>query len=234
MSGPGGFAAGSRAISGTAVKTPDGNVYGHATAGARGIAAGPNGIVAGRTVLSGHGYVGADGTHYFSPTYFHAQGLACGRWCAGHGIFGTGWFTRHPWVWYPAGWSAVAWSDAAWNWATWPTLGDWLAYDVDPGTYNYGDNIIYQDGNVYYGMQPVETEQTYYNQAVNLASNVGGNNPAQDAQWLPLGVFGLMPIGDKTPQMIFQLAIDKQGVVRGNCFVPETSSTVSVQGLGQR
>jgi len=228
--GPGGIAAGGRAVSGTAVKGPNGNVYTHTTSASRGVAAGTGGIVAGHSVLSGHGFVGADGTHYFSPTYFHAQSVAANRWCAASGIWGTGWVAHHPWAWYPGGWAAAAWGTAIWQWATWPTIGTWLAYDATPDIYTYGDYITYQDGYVYYGGQQVETEQNYYDQAQNLAGTVGGAAPPADAQWLPLGVFGLMPIGEKTPIMVFQLAVDKAGEIRGNCYVPSDGANVAVQG----
>jgi hypothetical protein len=39
-----------------------------------------------------------------------------------------------------------------------------------------------------------------------------GNN----SQWLPLGIFGLVESDSKTPSRTFQLAVDKQGTVRGN------------------
>jgi hypothetical protein len=228
--GPGGFAAGGRAASGTAIRTPNGSVYTHGTTAARGIAAGPSGVVAGRAVLTGHGYVGADGAHSFSPTYFHAQGLAASRWCAGRGVFTAGWVGAHPWAWHPGAYSAAAWATAAWRWATWPAVGTWLAWDAVPAYYDYGDNITYQDGYVYYGTQPLETEQTYYQQATNLASSGGDGNTGTDGQWLPLGVFGLMPVGEKTPQLVFQLAIDKAGTIRGNCYEPTSDTTLPVHG----
>jgi hypothetical protein len=52
----------------------------------------------------------------------------------------------------------------------------------------------------------------------------------QNAQWLPLGVFGLMPTGQKSPQMVFQLAVDKNGVIRGNYYDPATKTNEAVEG----
>ena len=230
VAGPAGLAAGGRALSGTAIRTPNGNVYTHTTTAGRGVAAGPNGFVAGRSVLSGHGYIGPDGTHYFSPTYFHAQGVAAGRWCAGRGIFTAGWIGAHPWAWHPGAYTAAAWTSAAWRWATWASLGAWWAYDAVPAYYVYGDNITYNEGYVYYGSQPLETEQNYYQQAANLAGTAGDADNTSNGQWLPLGVFGMMPVGEKTPQMIFQLAVDKAATIRGNCYVPSGDTTLVVHG----
>ena len=94
---------------------------------------------------------------------------------------------------------------------TWASLGSWLGYaDAEPYSYNYGNSIVYQDGKVYYGNQPAGTAQQYYQEAADLASSTGRADAAPDAQWLPLGVFGLMANGKKTPDMVFQLAVDTQ------------------------
>ncbi len=61
-------------------------------------------------------------------------------------------------------------------------------------------------------------------------ANGGAANPPENAQWLTLGVFGLMPDGSKTPDMIFQLSVDKQGVIRGNYFDQATQTNLPVTG----
>jgi len=261
--GPNGVAAGGKAASGTVVKGPNGNVYAHTDSAGRGIAAGPNGVAGGSHVSTGTAIRGANGGvyargasagrgfaagsigHYFSPTYFHAQGVAANRWFGAHGVFTAGWCAGHPWGWHPWGYTGAAWAAAAWSWATWPAVGGWLAWDANPVYYDYGDNVTYQDNNVYYGSQPVATEQEYYNQALDLATSApaepaanehaGGNPPAgaqtaTDPNWLPLGVFGLMPEGKKTPQMVFQLAVNKEGVVRGNYYDQSTDAVLPVHG----
>ncbi len=65
---------------------------------------------------------------------------------------------------------------------------------------------------------------------MNLASTSGSADVPPDAQWLPLGVFGLMANGKKTPDMIFQLAVDTKGAIRGNYFDQVTQTNLPVTG----
>ena len=130
--GPERAAAGGAFASGTVVKGPEGDVYAHDTTGARGVAAGPQGVAAGRefssssafrgtggaTVSRGvsgaQGFAAGYGTHAWSGTYCHAQGLAGRRWCDGWHGFTAGWVGAHPWAWSPLGYAPGAWAAAAW------------------------------------------------------------------------------------------------------------------------
>jgi hypothetical protein len=209
--GPYGAAAGGRYVSGTAVRGPEGNVYTHETAAGRGYA--------------------AYGTHPWSPTYYHAQAVAGRAWCYGNRLYTPGWSALHPWAWSPAGYAAADWATAAWTTANWASLGSWLGYaNAEPYSYNYGNSIVYQDGEVYYGNQAAGTAQQYYQEAADLASSTASANAAPDAQWLPLGVFGLMANGKKTPGMVFQLAVDRNGTIRGNYFDQVTQTNLPVTG----
>jgi len=204
-----GVAAGRGVASGTVVKGPDGGVYAHGSIAGRGVAA---------------------GSRVFSPTYMHAQGLACNRWYNGRNFFTAGWCDHHPWAWCPYGYSAAAWAAAAWTSIAWVDLAPWIAFDAQPVYYDYGNNITYQNDYVYYGSQPIQTQQAYYETADQLANSAPNNPSANDAKWLPLGVFGLMPTGQQYPEMVFQLAIDKQGIVRGNYFDQAADQNLPISG----
>jgi hypothetical protein len=76
---------------------------------------------------------------------------------------------------------------------------------------------------------PIASAGDYYQSAATLAqigeqANVpsqqpGSSPPAgQDPKWLSLGVFQALPANEKTSTMMFQLAVNKQGIVRGNYF----------------
>ena len=238
--GPYGAATGGRYASGTAIRGPEGNVYTHDTTAGRGNAADSSGVAAGRyatsrtavngTAVAGRGYA-AYGTHPWSPTYYHSQALAGRNWLYGNHLYTPGWCTIHPWAWTPAGYAAADWAAAVWTTANWATVGSWLGYgSAEPYSYNYGNSIVYQDGEVYYGSQAAGTAQQYYQEAVELASSTASANAASDAQWLPLGVFGLMANGKKTPDMVFQLAVDKNGTIRGNYFDQVTQTNLPVTG----
>ncbi len=82
--------------------------------------------------------------------------------------------------------------------------------------YDYGQNITYQGDNVYYNSQPAGTTQQYYQEACNLAAMAPATTSDSNAQWLPFGVFGLVAGESKTPTQTFQLAVNKDGTIRGN------------------
>jgi hypothetical protein len=99
--------------------------------------------------------------------------------------------------------------------------------------YNYGENVYYDDGSVYYGDQVVATEEEYAAQAEAIATNVPETKPA-DKDWLPLGVFAVTSDGQPTgvdPTMFLQLAVSKQGVISGTFQNTATNSVQSVEGM---
>jgi len=220
-----GMHAAAGAVGGSAVRGPQGNVYARGAAAGGGFAAGPAGVVAGRGAVAGRGYVGTYGTRYFSPTYFHAQALAVQRGFYARPVFTSAWVTAHPWAWFPAAYDAAGWATAAWTAATWPTVDSWFGWNAAPVYYDYGDNVTYyNNATVYYGSQPVATAADYYQQAADLTSSTVNADTGKDTPWLPLGVFGIVQGDQKQASATFQLAVNKQGVIRGN-YVTEVSDT---------
>jgi hypothetical protein len=214
---------GMHAAGGAVVKGPEGNVYARGAETGRGVTAGPNGVVAGAGSVAGRGF--------YSPTALHAQAIGGQRWFAGRGYFTPGWVTAHPWAWSPAGYSAAAWATAAWTAATWPAMGTWFNWGNAPVyNYDYGTDIVYQGGNVYYGGQSAGTAAQFYQEAADLAGSGTDAKAGQDGQWLPLGVFGLLSGGQKSPEMIFQLAVNKDGLLRGNYYDQVAQKNLPVSG----
>src|SRR6185369_16901335 len=86
---------------------------------------------------------------------------------------------------------------------------------------------------VYYGDQPVATEEVYAQQAEAIAMNVPETKPdAKD--WMPLGVFAMTSDGQPTgaePTMFLQLAVSKQGVINGTFQNTATNSVQAVEGM---
>jgi hypothetical protein len=118
--------------------------------------------------------------------------------------------------------------------STWPSLTGWLGWDAATYyPYDYGENITYDGNNVYYGSQSAGTTQEYYQEAGKLA-NAGSAAPSSDAQWLPLGIFGLLRGDEKTPSVMFDLAVDKQGIIRGNALIEAYDITLPVHGSIQK
>jgi hypothetical protein len=194
----------------------------HAVGGVGGVG-GLSGLAAGGRGLAG---AGARDFRPMSPAANRAVGWDVRRGFNGYGWYSRGWYGRYPFAWRPAAWFRAD----AWAYCTWPFLGAWFGYGgAAPIYYNYGDNFIYDGGNVYYGDQSLGTASQYYDQVSDLAGS-GAEPEADAADWLPLGVFSLVEDGQKQPSLVFQLAVNKAGTIRGNCSKPDQAFVGVVQG----
>jgi hypothetical protein len=120
-------------------------------------------------------------------------------------------------------------------------------------------NVTYTNNNVYVNGQPAGNVQQYYQQAEQLADQglqqpppsytqqqyattssydpslqqagaMQQQQPDQSDQWQALGVFGLAEPGQTQSNMLLQLAINKQGVIRGNYMNELTNEKSQVFG----
>ncbi len=183
-----------------------------------------------------------------SPNYSGAQGAAVG-YAAGfsntspsarygtatavrgnfnnYGMYGAGWNTDHPGAWAAAGWGA----NDAWRAATWNSAGAWCGYtSAAPMYYDYGNNITYQDNEVYVNGQDSGSSSQYYDQASALATTGAQAEAPSDGDWLPLGVFAFSKEGADTSNVTIQLAVNKQGIIRGNSTETSDQKTETVSG----
>jgi hypothetical protein len=179
-----------------------------------------------------------------SPTYDHAQALAGQAWFNDHPAFTAGWAAHHRWAWSPYDQADNDyWAGQYWNAVDWAAASGWLDEpSAPPQNYDYGNTVVYNNDNVLVNSQPVGNPQEYYNQAETLAvtdarqegttesAYTDGKLKSQSMLWLPLGVFALMKSDKDKPEMIFQLALDKQGVIRGNYFSEVEDKTQAVYG----
>ena len=214
---PGGITIGG-AGGAVAIKGPGGNtvVRGGGAIGAT------NGI---NSVGRAGGFVG--GVDRYGNTAIAGRGatFANGQFVGGHSwsavngnfnhwnCFHSGWYGRYPGAWFPGKWAARS----VWATATWAALSGWWGYGGDPMYYDYGGDVGYSDGEIYYGDQPVATEEQYYNEASDIAAQ-GDQAAAADEEWLPLGVFGVVAAGQSNADKLFQLAVNKAGLIRGNYY----------------
>src|SRR5262249_44239017 len=90
--------------------------------------------------------------------------------------------------------------------------------------------ITYQDGTVYYGDQPAGTEAQYAEQASAIADAGAQAKPPENEQWQPLGIFAMVKGDETTSHDIFQLALNKEGVLRGNYYNAISDSVTPVAG----
>jgi hypothetical protein len=146
----------------------------------------------------------------------------------GRGYYSADWYRRYPGAWYPGGWAY----GTVWRAATWGYLNGWFGYgNVDPVYYDYGNNVVYQDNSVYVDGQDVGTSDEYYGQAEDLANTGAEASTTDDAsQWLPLGVFAMTHDDQTSSNLVLQLAVNKQGIIRGNYTATLTNDTKPVKG----
>jgi hypothetical protein len=192
-----------------------------------GVAFGPGGVVAGGTkVGAGVGY-GRAGTYYASTATLRTQGTYIrNNYGYYRTTFNPGWYTRHPGAWYAAGWAA----GNVWRAATWPSIASYCAYPVYPVYYDYGSTVVYQDNRVYINGTDYASAADYAGQAIDYA-DAGRQAKASDKEeWEPLGVFALVQEDEKTSYKIFQLAINKQGILRGNYYDALADNTLPIYG----
>ncbi|HEY9713763.1 MAG TPA: hypothetical protein V6C72_09850 [Chroococcales cyanobacterium] len=174
--------------------------------------------------------------HYTTPlngTTLNTYGNALRDGYHNYGLYDRDWWGAHPYGWRYPYWP----NDWAYGYTGWPALaGFWGVSGVDePGYYDYGTDITYQGDNVYYGSQPVESAEQYYGQAQQLAvaatPTPATKISASEAKgYKPLGVFSLAQPGQKDTTALFQLAVNKQGIIRGNYTDVLSGETKTVQG----
>ena len=99
-----------------------------------------------------------------------------------------------------------------------------------PLSYNYGSNVMYQDGNVLVAGQNVGTAADYSQQAADLAPLGAQADAAPTEKWLPLGVFAMVRNEQQHPQLIVQLAVNEQGILRGNYTDEVSDHTAPIHG----
>lgn len=105
-----------------------------------------------------------------------------------------------------------------------------LKMNSQPAAYDYGGNVVVQNDAVYVNGDSVGTPQQYGQQASAIAAAGTAAQPAETSKWLPLGVFALVE-GDATnSDDVFQLAVNPQGIIRGNYHNVSSNQMESVAG----
>ena len=187
---------------------------------------------------------GAAAANRNNPQYSGAQGAAAGAAAANRnnpqfsgadavrssfnnpGLYNHDWYGAHPGVWAPRGWAA----GAVWAPTTWGAVAGYAGMNATAMPYNYGNNVAYSNGNVMVNGQSAGSAAEYSQQAADLAESGAAADVANDDQWLPLGVFAMVRNEQQHPQLILQLAINKQGILRGNYTDEVTEHTQPIQG----
>jgi hypothetical protein len=138
--------------------------------------------------------------------------------------FGPGYVNAYPNCWWPGKWAVAT---TAWATASYVVAGSYCGCSSEAVSYNYGDNVTYEDGTVSQDGQPVATAEEYYDQAGQIADS---GQEATNEEWMPLGVFALIVEGQTQPDKLVQLALNKEGIIRGNYQDMLADSVIPVTG----
>jgi hypothetical protein len=187
-------------------------------AGAGGVAAGGSRAVAGR---------GAYGTYYASRGTLATTGGAVRSNFGYYRSFTPGWYARYPGAWFAAGWTAAR----IWGAPAWSSVATYGGYPAEPAYYDYGESVVYSGDTVTINGETEIPAAQYEEQAVAIADagKATKEEPKAD-DFEPLGVFAMVQEGDEKSTNIFQLAINKDGLIRGNYYNALTDTTEPVFG----
>ena len=102
-------------------------------------------------------------------------------------------------------------------------------YTEEPIIYDYGSRVVYEDNQVYYDGEAVASAEEYTTQATEIATTGLKAEVSEKEEWVSLGVFGMVQGDEKDANKIFQLAVNKDGVIRGTYYdaLSDTESPVS-------
>ncbi len=197
--------------------------FGTAAAGYRGGAA--VGRYGGVAVGGARGVAVGHATRYVSPVALRTQATYV-RGGYYHGVFTTSWYRVHPVAWRPIRWRVPNF----WVAPAWPAVAVFCGITAAPILYDYGSTVVIENNYVYSNGAPVASAEQYASQAEQFVDRGRQAKPADDEEWQPLGVFGMIQGEEKTAQQIFQLATNKAGIVRGNYYDAIADNTLPVYG----
>jgi hypothetical protein len=134
----------------------------------------------------------------------------------GREYFTPTWYAAHPGAWRAARWATAG----VWAAATWAGAASYAGVPLETATsYDYGSTIVYQDDAVYVNGEQLATAEVYAEQATAIADAGRAEPPAAaDEEWQPLGVFGMVQGEETVANTLFQLAVNKAGLIRGNYY----------------
>lgn len=213
---------------------------GRTVGGASGSVDGRYGAGSWETAFSGNRYTGnmnhyasvygANGVHstaYWSTGYMGTRAAAVRTGFGYYDCFHPGWNALHPGCWVAAGWAA----GTAWSAASYADVSSYCSIPAEaPPDYDYGSSVVYQDNTVYVNGQASGTAQQYAQQATTIADKGQTATAPADADWKALGVYALVQGDEKTSNNIFQLAVNKDGIIRGNYYDGLMDTTTEVFG----
>src|SRR5262249_29482086 len=87
-----------------------------------------------------------------------------------------------------------------------------------------------QEDGVYFDGEKAYATEEYAKDANDMAEQGRAAKATKEEEWMALGVFAMVQGDEKISNHIFQLAVNKQGVIRGNYYDAITDSTSPIYG----
>jgi hypothetical protein len=153
------------------------------------------------------------GTRYTSASALDAQTASVRAAAVGYPAYNATALAAYGNAWRPAGVAAAA---SLYNNPGYAAVAAGVGLSAQPAAYDYGANVVAQPTTVYVNGDAAATPQQYAEQASTLASTGASAQPAPDGKWIPLGVFALVEGDATSSDDVFQLAINPDGIIRGN------------------
>jgi hypothetical protein len=212
---------------------PYGSVHAHegrwaSAAGAFGAAGGYRGAAVGR-FGGARGLAVGHATSFVSGAALRTRGAYVRGGYSGS-AFSGGWYRGHPAAWQAAGLAAGNY----WAAPEWPVVSDYCGISAEPIPYDYGSGAVIDGDNVYLDGLLLASAADYAGEALAFAARGQVAQPAADEVWQPLGVFGLIQGDEQTAQNVFQLAVNKAGIIRGNYYDAVADTNLPVYGSVDR
>jgi hypothetical protein len=192
----------------------------------RGAGVGVAGVGRTNVGVAGAG-AGRWGTEYRSRADLGRYGTAVNRDFGHYDAFRPDWYAH-----YPNAWHSTAWvGGSPWGVASWPAAAAYMSMpSQQPVYYDYGTNVVQQGDTAYVNGDPVGTTAHYASQAATLAHSSEEVETAPDQEWMPLGVFAMVEGDETNAQHLFQIAVNRDGVLRGNYYDALTETTEPLEG----
>jgi hypothetical protein len=162
------------------------------------------------------GVPGAAGNRYGNSYYVHNENLAVQGAAVRAAPVGYPAYTPAMYAAYPAAWTPRNVTNASlYANPGYTAVAGQLGLAPQPVPQDYGGNVVVQPTAVYLNGDNVGTPQDYAAQAGQIAAT-GNAEPDPNTQWLPLGVFAVAEPEQTDPAGVMQLAVNRQGQMRGN------------------
>jgi len=144
----------------------------------------------------------------------------------GGGYYNHGWYNNHFGCWWPGGW----YGGGFWAGLSFGALAGFCGLGAVPIPYNYGTTVVYSGDTVLVNGTSAGTPAEYYQQASNIASVGNDAKLTKEDEWQVLGLYALTKDKEKDATNMLQLAINKDGIVRGNFYNSVSDTTLPVNG----